>query len=68
MPHRGRPRLGYFSYGSGGNSTPVRKLLMQVPGVREVVVEQVWEPHWDSSRLTDGGRDKLGILTPNPTG
>ena len=61
MPHRGRPRLGYFAYGSGGNSSPVRQRLLQVPGVREVVVEQTWEPHWDANRLTDGGRQKLGV-------
>ena len=61
MPGRGRPRLGYFAWASGGNSTPVRQRLMEVPGVREVVVEQTWEPHWDSNRLTDGGREKLGI-------
>ena len=61
MPHRGRPRLGYFSYGSGGNSTPVQQRLMRVPGVRKVVVEQTWEPHWDSNRVTAEGRRKLGI-------
>jgi metal-sulfur cluster biosynthetic enzyme len=61
MPHRGRPRLGYFSYGSGGNSTPVQQRLMKVPGVRKVVVEQTWEPHWDSNRVTPEGRRKLGI-------
>jgi len=61
MPHRGRPRLGYFSYGSGGNSSPVRQRLLQVSGVREVVVEQTWEPHWDANRLTDEGRRKLEI-------
>ena len=61
MPHRGRPRLGYFSYGSGGNSTPVRTQLLKVPGVRKVVVEQTWNPPWDANRLTDEGRRKLGI-------
>lgn len=61
MPHRGRPRIGYFSYGSGGNSTPVRDRLLQVPGVRKVVVEQTWEPHWNANLLTDEGRRKLGI-------
>ncbi len=63
MPHRGRPRLGYFSYGSGGNTTPVRQELMKVPGVRKVVVEQTWEPGWDSNRLTPSGRKKLGLDT-----
>jgi metal-sulfur cluster biosynthetic enzyme len=61
MPPRGRPRIGYFSYGSGGNSAPVRQTLMQVPGVRHVVVEQVWEPVWNSNRLTAEGRRKLGL-------
>ncbi|MBI1354637.1 MAG: hypothetical protein GC160_09845 [Acidobacteria bacterium] len=61
MPGRGRPRLGYFGYGSGGNSTPVRQRLLQIPGVREVVIEQTWQPHWDANRLTDGGRAKLGV-------
>lgn len=63
MPHRGRPRLGYFTYGSGGNSTPVRQQLMKVPGVRKVVVEQTWEPAWNSNRITSAGRRKLRLDT-----
>jgi metal-sulfur cluster biosynthetic enzyme len=61
MPHRGRPLIGYFAYGSGGNSAPVRQTLMKVPGVRHVVVEQTWEPGWNSNRLTAAGRSKLGL-------
>jgi metal-sulfur cluster biosynthetic enzyme len=61
MPHKGRTRLGYFSYGSGGNSTPVEQRLRKVPGVRSVVVEQTWEPHWNVNRLTAEGRRKLGM-------
>jgi metal-sulfur cluster biosynthetic enzyme len=61
MPHRGRPLAGYFSYGSGGNSSPIRDQLLKVPGVRKVVVEQTWEPHWNANMLTDEGRRKLGI-------
>lgn len=61
MPHRGRPRLGYFTYGSGGNSMPVQKRLLQVPGVKKVLVEQTWAPAWNSNRLTDEGRRKLGL-------
>lgn len=65
MPHRGRPRLDYFVEGSISvhptKSVPVRERLMQVPGVRQVVVEQVWEPGWSSNRLTDVGRQKLGL-------
>ncbi|MBL8294545.1 MAG: hypothetical protein JNN08_22060, partial [Bryobacterales bacterium] len=61
MPHRGRPRIGFFTYGSGGNNTAIRQRLMKVPGVRRVVVEQTWEPHWSSNRLTDDGRRSLGL-------
>ncbi|MFN7924993.1 MAG: metal-sulfur cluster assembly factor [Bryobacteraceae bacterium] len=61
MPHRGRPLLGYFTYGSGGNSAPVRQRLMKVPGVRKVVVEQTWDPAWSSNQLTLAGRAKLGM-------
>ena len=61
MPHRGRPRLGFFTYGSGGNATPVRTELMKVPGVSKVVVEQVWEPGWNVNRVTEEGRRKLGL-------
>ena len=59
MPHRGRPRLGFFEFGSGGNSMPVRQRLMRVPGVRRVVVEQTWEPAWSSNRLNERGRRVL---------
>ncbi|MFM8468516.1 MAG: metal-sulfur cluster assembly factor [Limisphaerales bacterium] len=61
MPHRGRPRLGYFAFGSGGNSMPVQQRLMKVPGVGKVIVEQTWDPGWNSNRLTDEGRRKLGL-------
>jgi metal-sulfur cluster biosynthetic enzyme len=61
MPHRGRPRHGYFAWGSGGNSQPIRQRLLKVPGVRQVVVENTWDPPWTSSRLTDAGRMALGL-------
>lgn len=65
MPHRGRPLLGYFVDGSISvhptKSVPVRERLMQIPGVRQVVVKQIWEPAWSSNRLTDAGRLKLGL-------
>jgi ring-1,2-phenylacetyl-CoA epoxidase subunit PaaD len=61
MPHRGRPRLGYFAYGSGGNSMPVKQRLLKVSGVKNVIVEQTWEPGWSSNRLTDEGRRKFGL-------
>ncbi|WP_010583858.1 metal-sulfur cluster assembly factor [Schlesneria paludicola] len=65
MPHRGRPVLGYFVDGSISVhptlSVPVRERVMKVPGVRQVVVEQTWEPGWNSNRLTPEGRKKLGL-------
>jgi len=61
MPHRGRPRLGYFAFGSGGNSMPVQQRLLKVPGVKKVLVEQTWDPGWNSNRLTQEGRKKLGL-------
>ena len=65
MPHRGRPRLGYFAHGSISVhptfSMPVRERLMKVPGVRQVVVEQTWEPGWSSNQLTTEGRRKFGL-------
>jgi metal-sulfur cluster biosynthetic enzyme len=65
MPHRGRPRLGYFTNGSISVhptfSMPVRERLMKVPGVRRVVVEQTWQPGWSSNQLTNEGRKKFGL-------
>jgi metal-sulfur cluster biosynthetic enzyme len=66
MPHRGRPRAGYFGHGSISVhptlSLPVQERLMKVPGVRQVVVKQTWEPAWTSNQLTAEGRKKLGLL------
>ena len=65
MPHRGRPVLGYFIDGSISVhptlSLPVRERLLKIPGVKQVVVEQTWEPGWSSNRLTNEGRKKLGL-------
>ena len=65
MPHRGRPRLGYFTNGSNSVhptlSLSVRDSLLKVPGVRKVVVEQTWEPGWSSNQLTDAGRKTFGM-------
>lgn len=61
MPHRGRPRAGFFEFGSGGNTMPIRQRLMKVPGVGKVVVEQTWEPGWNSNRLSDNGRKLMGL-------
>jgi len=39
----------------------VRERLLKGAGVREVVVEQTWEPGWSSNELTSEGRRKLGV-------
>lgn len=61
IPHGGRSRYGYFAWGSGGNSQPVRDRLLKIPGVRQVLVERVTEPAWTSNRLTGPGRKALGL-------
>ena len=65
MPHRGRPMLGYFVDGSISVhptlSIPIRERIMQVPGVKQVVIQQTWEPGWSSNRLTMEGRKKLDL-------
>lgn len=65
MPHRGRPRIGYFIDGSTSvhstPSFPVRERLLKLPGARQVVVKLSWDPPWSSNRLTEIGRKKLGI-------
>jgi len=65
MPHAGRSRLGYFIDGSISVhptlSVPIRQRLMRVPGVSLVAFEQLKAGWWNSNRLTDEGRKKLGL-------
>lgn len=66
MPHRGRPLGIYFQYGSNmhesyNGSMNIPAALLEVPGVRKVVVEQTWYPGWNSNMVTDEGRRILGI-------
>jgi metal-sulfur cluster biosynthetic enzyme len=64
-PHDGRSRLGYFIDGSISVhptlSMPIRERLQQVPGVSQVVFEQAEFPTWNSNRLSESGREKLGL-------
>ncbi len=64
-PHAGRNRLGYFIDGSISVhptiSVPVRERLMQIKGVRQVVFQYAKDPAWNSNRLTEAGRRKLGL-------
>ena len=37
----------------------VRERLLQEPGVREVVVNVVWDPPWTAAKMTSAGREAL---------
>lgn len=39
----------------------VRNVLLELPGVRDVQVELVWEPRWHPSMMTDTGRQFVGV-------
>jgi len=56
MPHRGRPKYGFI-----GN--PIRQQVLQVDGVREVVVDCIWEPAWTVARMNTRAREELGLPT-----
>ncbi len=37
----------------------VRERLLREPGVRQVVVNVVWDPPWTAARMTPAGRESL---------
>lgn len=65
MPHRGRPLGGFFTHVTSPidpkifNTIP--DVLLKIPGIRDVVMEQTWYPGWSSNLLTDAGRQKLDL-------
>jgi metal-sulfur cluster biosynthetic enzyme len=54
MPHRGRPKFNFIA-------NPIRDRVLKVEGVRQCVVENTWEPAWNVARLTDAGRQAVGL-------
>jgi FeS assembly SUF system protein len=36
--------------------------VLSVPGIRDAVVNVVWDPPWDPSKMTDEARLELGML------
>jgi FeS assembly SUF system protein len=36
--------------------------VLSVPGIRDAVVNLVWDPPWDPSKMTDEARLELGML------
>jgi len=62
MPHRGRPIYEYIVSQGGGHTTEgIRERVLQVEGIREVVVHPTWNPPWTVARLSEQGRRALGI-------
>ncbi|MBI3615551.1 MAG: metal-sulfur cluster assembly factor [Candidatus Omnitrophica bacterium] len=39
----------------------VKQRALQVPGVKDASVTVVWEPAWDSSKMSPAAKQKLGI-------
>ncbi len=54
MPHRGRPKFGFIG-------TPIRERLLKLPGVRDVRIENLWDPPWDANRLSDEAQTMFGF-------
>ncbi len=54
MPHRGRPIHSFVG-------DPIRERLLQVEGVREVLIEGTWTPPWTTARMTEEGREAMGV-------
>ena len=40
---------------------------MSVPGIRDAVVNLVWDPPWDPSKMSDEARLELGMLMNKET-
>jgi FeS assembly SUF system protein len=40
----------------------VEMRVLSVPGVRDAVVDLVWDPPWDPSKMSDEARLELGML------
>src|SRR5581483_11163666 len=40
----------------------VRNRVAEVPGVRDVKVDVVWDPPWDRDRMSDAARLQLGMF------
>jgi len=54
MPHKGRPKYDFLA-------KPLRARLEALPDVGSVVVDLTWEPAWTPNRLTDVGRQAMGL-------
>ena len=58
MPHRGRPKYRYLG-------EPMRRRLLELPHVEQVVIDLTWDPPWSANDLSDVAWAALG-LGPRP--
>lgn len=62
MPHRGRPEYTFLeSQGGGRVEKGIRERVLEVDGVRDVIVTCTWSPAWTSARLSEAARKTLGV-------
>jgi metal-sulfur cluster biosynthetic enzyme len=57
-----RVRLTFTAMGCPAGdmiTSDIRERLLEEPGVRDVVIDVVWDPPWSSERLTLDGREAL---------
>jgi len=62
--HRARVNFTLTAQGCGMGEflkADIRRKLLEVNGVREAVVELVWEPAWNQSRMSVEAKHQLGI-------
>lgn len=38
-----------------------KQRVMQIPGVKDAAVTVVWDPPWDSSKMSEAAKQKLGM-------
>ncbi len=62
MPHRGRPEYNFLvTQGGGRVEDGIHERLLNLKGVRDVVIDFTWEPAWTTARVSDAARHELGI-------
>ena len=47
--------------GGGRLEDGIRERLLRLKGVREVIVDFTWDPAWSAARLSDAGRQLMGL-------
>ncbi len=50
------------AFASGALPIEIKSRVMEVPGVKSVKVEFVWDPPWNSSMISEAGKLQLGIF------